>query len=138
VNVHIESVRDDVDTLVMDAQVLEGILKDSQPDKKAREIEIKIVARLRKHGNNPKFTALGARLEKVKERHEQGFLTSLEFLKVVLEIAKDVVEAEKTVSSVEERDSQPRMHSALGRVTAPPRSGLERSIPPQTRRAFRY
>jgi type I restriction enzyme R subunit len=103
-NVHIESVRDDVDTLVMDAQVLEGILKDSQPDKKAREIEIKIVARLRKHGNNPKFTALGARLEKVKERHEQGFLTSLEFLKVVLEIAKDVVEAERTATSVEERD----------------------------------
>ena len=81
-----------------------AILRDSQPDKKAREIEIKIAARLRKHGSNPKFTALGDRLEKVKERHEQGFLTSLEFLKVVLEIAKDVVEAEKAVSSVEERD----------------------------------
>jgi type I restriction enzyme R subunit len=103
-NVHIESVRDDVDTLVMDAQVLEGILKDAQPEKKAREVEIKIIARLRKHGNNPKFTALGERLEKVKERHEQGFLTSLEFLKAVLEIAKEVVEAEKTVSSDEERD----------------------------------
>lgn len=73
-NVHVESVRDDVDTLVMDAQ----------PEKKAREIEIKIIARLRKHGNNPKFTALGERLEKVKERREQGFLTSLEFLKAVL------------------------------------------------------
>ena len=49
-------------------------------------------------------------MEKVKERHEQGFLTSLEFLKVILEIAKDVVEAEKAVSSVEERD---RAHEAL-------------------------
>jgi type I restriction enzyme R subunit len=103
-NVHIESVRDDVDTLVMDAQVLEGILKDAQPEKKAREVEIKIIARLRKHLNNPKFTALGERLEKVKERHEQGFLTSLEFLKAVLEIAKDVVEAEKTVTTDDERD----------------------------------
>jgi type I restriction enzyme R subunit len=88
----------------MDAQVLEGILNDAQPEKKAREVEIKIIARLRNHGNNPKFTALGERLEKVKERHEQGFLTSLEFLKAVLEIAKEVVEAEKTVSSDEERD----------------------------------
>ena len=44
---------------------------------------------------NPKFTALGERLEKVKERHEQGFLTSLEFLKEMLELAKEVVEAEK-------------------------------------------
>jgi len=88
----------------MDAQVLEGILKDAQPEKKAREVEIKIIARLRKHLTNPKFTALGERLEKVKDRHEQGFLTSLEFLKAVLEIAKDVVEAEKAVSSDEERD----------------------------------
>ncbi|HZL50305.1 MAG TPA: hypothetical protein VFC37_05080 [Terracidiphilus sp.] len=93
-----------MDTLVMDAQVLEGILKDAQPEKKAREVEIKIIARLRKHLTNPKFTALGERLEKVKDRHEQGFLTSLEFLKAVLEIAKDVVEAEKAVSSDEERD----------------------------------
>jgi type I restriction enzyme R subunit len=103
-NVHIESVRDDVETLVMDAKVLEEILKDAEPGKKAYEIEIKIVARLRKHGNNPKFTALGERLEKIKERHEQGFLTSLEFLKAVLEVAKEVVEAEKTVSSNDERD----------------------------------
>jgi type I restriction enzyme R subunit len=103
-NVYIESVRDDVETLVMDAKVLEEILKDAEPGKKAYEIEIKIVARLRKHGNNPKFTALGERLEKIKERHEQGFLTSLEFLKAVLEVAKEVVEAEKTVSSNDERD----------------------------------
>ena len=65
----------------MDAQVLEEILKDAEPEKKAREIEIKLIARLRRHLGNPKFTALGERLEKIKERHEQGFLTSLEFLK---------------------------------------------------------
>ncbi|TWT44976.1 Type I restriction enzyme-like protein [Phycisphaerae bacterium RAS1] len=103
-NVHVESVRDDVETLVMDAQVLEQILKDAEPEKKAREIEIKLIARLRKHLGNPKFTALGERLEKVKERHEQGFLTSLEFLKAMLEIAKEVVEAEKAVDPVEDRD----------------------------------
>jgi hypothetical protein len=85
-------------------QVLEQILKDAEPDKRAREIEIKLIARLRKHLGNPKFTALGERLEKVKERHEQGFITSLEFLKAMLEIAKEVVEAEKAVDPVEERD----------------------------------
>ena len=87
-NVHVESVRDDVETLVLDAQVLEQVLKDAEPGKKAREIEIKLIARLRKHLGNPKFTALGERLEKIKERHEQGFLTSLEFLKAILELAK--------------------------------------------------
>jgi hypothetical protein len=58
----------------------------------------------RLHLGNPKFVALGERLEKVKERHEQGFLTSLEFLKEILEIAKEVVEAEKETDPKEERD----------------------------------
>src|SRR5271157_162243 len=99
-NVHVESVRDDVETLVMDAQVLEEILASADPAKKGREIEIKLVARLRKHVGNPTFTELGERLEKIKERHEQGFLTSLEFLKAMLELAKDVVEAEKSLDPV--------------------------------------
>jgi type I restriction enzyme R subunit len=103
-NVHVDSIRDDVETLVMDAQVLDEILKNTEPEKKAREIEIKLIARLRKHAGNPKFTDLGERLEKIKERHEQGFLTSLEFLKGMLELAKEVVEIEKDVDPVVERD----------------------------------
>lgn len=104
-NVHVESVRDDIETLVLDAQVLEGILKDTDREKKAREIEIKLAARLRKHMGNPKFVALGDRLEKIKERHEQGFTSSLEFLKVILELARDVLEAEKEADPEEERNS---------------------------------
>ncbi|TAK45021.1 MAG: type I restriction endonuclease subunit R [Betaproteobacteria bacterium] len=103
-NVHLESVRDDVETLVLDAQVLEEILRDADPGKRAREVEIRLVARLRRHLGNPKFTALGERLERIRERHEQGFLTSLEFLKQILEIAKEVVEAEKQTDPAEERD----------------------------------
>lgn len=103
-NVHIESVRDDVETLVLDAQVLEDFLKDKDPGKRAREVEIKLIARLRKHLGNPKFTALGERLEKIRERHEQGFLTSVEFLKAMLELAKETLEAEKQVDPAEERD----------------------------------
>lgn len=103
-NVHVESVQEDVETLVMDAQVLEEILKTSEPERKAREVEIQVVARLRRHAGNPKFTALGERLEKIKERHEQGFLTSLQFLKEVLQLAREVVEAEKEVDPAAERD----------------------------------
>ena len=103
-NVHVESVHDEVEALVMDAEVLEEILKNSEPEKKAREIEIKLSARLRKHADNPEFKALGDRLEQIKERHEQGFLTSLDFLKAILAVAKDVVEAEKDVSPEEERN----------------------------------
>ena len=103
-NVHVEAVRDDVEALVLDADVLESILKDSNPAKKAKEVEIKLIARLRKHAGNPKFTELGERLEKIREKHEQGLLNSMEFLKAILEVAKDTVEAEKQVAPEGEKD----------------------------------
>ncbi len=103
-NVHVEAVRDDIDALVLDADVLDGILKEANPGKKAREVEIKLIARLRKHAGNPKFKELGERLERIREKHEQGLLNSLEFLKAILEIAKDTVEAEKQTDPKEEQN----------------------------------
>jgi type I restriction enzyme R subunit len=103
-NVHVESVRDDIETLILDSQVLDEILSEADREKEIQKIEITLVARLRKHMGNPKFVELGERLEKVKNRHDQGIITSLEFLKQILEIAKDVVKAEKEIDPREERD----------------------------------
>ena len=119
-NVHLETVRDDLDTLVMDAEVLEGLLDAKDPDKKSKEIEIKLIARLRKHKNNPKFVALGERLEKLKERHEQGLLHSLDFLKELLTLAKEVVQAEKQVDPV---DEQAKAKAALTELFAEVKNG---------------
>lgn len=100
-NVHVETVRDDIETLVLDADVLDSILKDANPGKKAREVEIKLIARLRKHAGNPVFTELGERLEKLRERHEQGLINSLGFLKAMLEIARETVAAEQQATPAE-------------------------------------
>ena len=90
-NVTVQQVRDDLDTLIMDADVIRGFLDD--PDRGAREIEIRITARLRGHVG-PKFVELSERLESLRLRHEQGLLDSLDFLKSLLELAHDVVQAE--------------------------------------------
>ncbi len=119
-NVHLETVRDDLDTLVMDAEVLEGLLDAKDPDKKSKEIEIKLIARLRKHKDNPKFVALGERLEKLKERHEQGLLHSLDFLKELLTLAKEVVQAEKQVDPV---DEEAKAKAALTELFAEVKNG---------------
>ena len=119
-NVHLETVRDDLDTLVMDAEVLEGLLDAKDPDKKSKEIEIKLIARLRRHKNNPKFVALGERLERLKERHEQGLLHSLDFLKELLTLAKEVVQAEKQVDPV---DEQAKAKAALTELFAEVKTG---------------
>jgi type I restriction enzyme R subunit len=103
-NVHVEAVHDDLETLVMDDEVLAKISELKEP-KKVTEIEIKIVARLRRHQNNSVFIALGRQLEELKERHQRGLLTSLEFLKHLLELARRVVEAEQKVDPREEQDS---------------------------------
>jgi len=102
-NVHVEALRDDLDKLVMDADVLQELVASKDP-KKAKEIEFQIFARLRKHRGDPKFIELGQRLEKLRERQEQGLLSSIEFLKALLELARDVVEAEKKVDPVEEQN----------------------------------
>ncbi|WP_419653427.1 type I restriction endonuclease subunit R, partial [Thiolapillus sp.] len=119
-NVHLETVRDDLDTLVMDAEVLEELLDAKNPEKKSKEIEIKIIARLHKHKDNPKFVALGERLEKLKERHEQGLLHSLDFLKELLTLAKEVVQAEKQVDPV---DEQAKAKAALTELFAEVKNG---------------
>jgi type I restriction enzyme, R subunit len=95
-NIHVADVVDDLDTLVMDADFLGELLSHQNP-MQAKELEIKLIARLRKHKDNPKFIALGQRLEDLKERHERGLVASIEFLKMLLEIAKDTVRAEREV-----------------------------------------
>ena len=37
---HVEVVRDDLDTLVMDADVLQELLDDPEPGKKAKEVRV--------------------------------------------------------------------------------------------------
>ena len=100
-NVHLDAIRDDLETLVLDADLLEAVLGTPDPDKKSREIEIKVARRLRKHKNDPRFRALGERLEDLKNRHEQGLLVSVEFLKELLQLAEDVVAMENTAEPIE-------------------------------------
>lgn len=102
-NVHVDAVRDDLDTLVLDADLLEAVLSNPDP-KKSKEIEIKLNRRLRKHAGNPKFKQLSERLDALKDRFESGQINSVEFLKQLLEIAKETLQAEKEVPPEEDED----------------------------------
>ncbi len=102
-NVHVDTIRDDLETLVLDPEILDDFINSKDPAKKGKEVEIKLIARLRKHQGNPKFIALSERLEKLKERHEQGLIQSIDFLKELLTLASDVVKAEEEVDTVEDQ-----------------------------------
>lgn len=103
-NVHVEVVRDDLDTLVLDADVLADLLNDPAPEKKAKELEIKLIQRLQKHAGDQRFVALGERLERLRERHEQGLLLSLDYLKELAQLAQEAAKAERQVVPQEEQD----------------------------------
>jgi type I restriction enzyme R subunit len=102
-NVQVEAVRDDLETLVLDADLLEAVLA-ADPRKKAKEVEFKLTARLRKHGGNPRFKALSERLEALAERHAQGLVQSIDFLKELLSLARDLVAAENDTPQEEDED----------------------------------
>jgi len=102
-NVHVDALHDDLETLVLDADLLEAVVGSSDP-RKTKIVELKIARRLRGHMGNPRFKALSERLEDLRERHEKGLLNSVEFLKSLLELARDVVEAEKTAPVQPEED----------------------------------
>lgn len=104
-HVHIDAIRDDLETLVLDADLLQAVMGTPDPSKKAKEIEIKVSRWLRKRLHDPRFKALGERLEELKARHEQGLLTSVEFLKELLNLARDVVTAERAEPPAE-REAQ--------------------------------
>ena len=118
-HVHVEAVRDDLETLVMDAEVLKEILATDDAARKAREVEAKIVTRLRRHQDDPRFVALGRRLEALKDRLQQGLLTSLQYLKLLLDLAQEVLQAEKGVDTEEERQRARAALTELFQETRP-------------------
>lgn len=56
------------------------------------------------HTKDPKFIKIGEKLETLREKHEQGLVTSIEFLKLLLELAKEAAQAEKEVVPEQEVD----------------------------------
>lgn len=96
------AIHDDLEVSILDENTLKQLVASQYP-KKIKEIEIRIHSRLQKHLGDPKFVRLGEKLEKIKDEYERGFFNSLEFLKRLLSLAKEVLEAEKEVEPEDER-----------------------------------
>ena len=91
-NTDIDRIRDDIDELVMDAEsVFE--LTEEERQKKAKKIHITLIGQIRGH-EDPRFEELGKRLERLKEKYEAGVLGSIEWLKELLDAARDIVRTE--------------------------------------------
>ena len=104
-NVTVENVREDMEILELDADLIDEFFESNKDGKqRVKRIEIDLVERIRKHGGDERFIKLGERLEDLREKHEQGLITSIEFLKRLLDLAREAAQAEKEVVPEEELD----------------------------------
>ena len=92
-------------------------LEATRDPAKLKKLEIQVAARIRRHGDDPLFLALADRLEKLRDCHEQGLIDSLEFLKELLQIARETVQAENAIDPAEDRDKAKAALTELFRET---------------------
>lgn len=92
-NIHVGEVHH-LDEFILDADVIEGIFNNPDPAG-AKKLEKLLIKRFKKHAGDPKFKSLSERLEALRDKAEQGLITSIEFVKELCKLAKDTVIAEK-------------------------------------------
>ena len=104
-NITVDKAATDLDILSLDADLIDDFLAKRRDLKKTtKQVEINLVAKILKHSDEPKFIRLGEKLEALREKQEQGLITSIEFLKLLLELAKEVARTEKEIVPEQEMD----------------------------------
>jgi type I restriction enzyme, R subunit len=103
-NIHVEGIHDDLEKFVMDADVVEDLFNSPDP-KKIKVLEKELIKRFKDRGNHPKFKALSERFEELRDQAEQGLISSIQFIKELCSIAKEVIVAEKEVLTELEQKS---------------------------------
>ena len=101
-NIHVGGIHSDMEEVVLD-EVMVASLMTSKDPRAAKKIEKELIKRFKKYANQPKFIELSKRLEALRDKAEQGLISSIEFIKELCQIARETVQAEKQEQQVEVR-----------------------------------
>ncbi|MDP5201232.1 type I restriction endonuclease subunit R [Flavobacterium sp. DG2-3] len=96
-NIHVGEVHQ-LEEFVLDADVIEDIFNNPDP-RNAKKLEKILVKRFKKNAGNPKFKKLSELLEALRDKAEQGLITSIEFVKELCKLAKETLLAEKELEA---------------------------------------
>jgi type I restriction enzyme, R subunit len=101
INEHVQvEIPEGAETIVLDAQTIEDLMLGKRTAMSAEEIEKQITARIARHLNNPVFVELGKRLNALRDKYADIQQSSLDFLRELLELARDTVAAEKSANEI--------------------------------------
>lgn len=103
-HIHVSGINHEMEQMVLDADVIENLMNKKNPKEAERIVKI-LISRFKKNQGDPKFKALGERLEALRDRAEQGLISSVEFIKQLCELAKDTLRAEREIISAQEQKS---------------------------------
>ena len=101
-NIHVENIHDDLEMMILDENVMDDLINTKNP-KKIKQLEKELIKRFQKNAGNPQFIALSKRLEDLRLKAEQGLISSIDFIKELVQLARETVQAEKEEQTIEER-----------------------------------
>lgn len=112
----IEIIHNNIDTidigtpledLVIDADIIDSVLEDEKKrEKKIIEVEKMLKMRLGLHKGDPKFKKFAEKLDELRERMIQSLISSIDFLKQLLQMAKDLLEEEQKMKQPVDKRAQ--------------------------------
>ena len=98
-----------LEDLVVDADVIDSVLEDEKKrERKIVEVEKMLRLRLGNHKNDGNFKKFAEKLDELRERMQQNLISSIDFLKQLLELAKEVLEEEKRLDQPEDKRAKAR------------------------------
>ena len=101
-NIHVGGIHNDMQEVVLDETMVASLMASKDP-KAAKKIEKELIKRFKKYTNQPKFVELSKRLEALRDKAEQGLISSIEFIKELCQIARETIQAEKQEEHIEVR-----------------------------------
>ena len=94
---------------MIDASIIDSVIEDEKKlQKKIVEVEKMLRLRLGEHKENPHYKKFAEKLDELRERMAQSLISSIDFLKQLLEMAKELLEEEKKVEQPEDKRAQAR------------------------------
>ena len=101
-NIHVGGIHTDMEEVVLDETMVTSLMASKDP-RAAKKIEKELIKRFKKYTNQPKLVELSKRLEALRDKAEQGLISSIEFIKELCQIARETIQAEKQEEHIEVR-----------------------------------
>lgn len=96
-----------LEDLVVDGDVIDMVLEQAKDNpKKILEVEKMLRLRLGEHRGDPKYKAFAEKLDELRRHMEENLITSIDFLRSLLILAKEVLEEEKNSNQPQDKREQ--------------------------------